>query len=246
MLTFEMEVSAADVVERTIEGTIVPYGELGTIGGKQYRFRPGSLTLARARTPLLVDHDRGRPIGVLAKLTETEAGALGRFKVDETPEGELALKQAASGSRGSLSVGAEIDDVEELDGVLEVSAARMLEASLLALGAFPSAAVTHVQAELEEHEPAESEESNPDQTELPVEPAPPDPEEYPMPVEASAAPVIIAARDRAPRELSAGELVSVLIRAQHGEPDARRYLEAALTESISTDVTGLLPPTYET
>ena len=245
MLTFEMDVSAADVVERTIEGTIVPYGELGTIGGKQYRFAPGSLALARARTPLLVDHDRGRPIGVLAELTETETGALGRFRVDDTPEGDLALKQAASGSRGSLSVGAELDDVDELDGVFEVKAARMLEASLLALGAFPSAGVSRVRAEQDEPEP-EPADPEPDQTELDVEPAPPDPEEDPMPVEASAAQVIIAARDREPaRELNAGELVGLLIRAQHGERDALRILEAALSETISTDVSGLLPPTYE-
>jgi hypothetical protein len=64
--------------------------------------------------------------------------------------------------------------------------------------------------------------------------------------EASAAPVIIhAAADRPARELTAGELVGYIVRAQHGEADARRFLEAALTESISTDVSGLLPPQYE-
>src|SRR5262249_12978893 len=62
----------------------------------------------------------------------------------------------------------------------------------------------------------------------------------------AAAPVIIAERQPAPRELSAGELVGYLIRAQHGERDAIQYIQAVLTESISTDVTGLLPPTYET
>ena len=62
----------------------------------------------------------------------------------------------------------------------------------------------------------------------------------------SSAPVIIAAgADRPTRELLAGELVTLIVRAQHGEPDARRYLEAALVESISTDVSGLLPPTFE-
>lgn len=60
-----------------------------------------------------------------------------------------------------------------------------------------------------------------------------------------APPVIIAERAPDPRELNAGELVAYMIRAQHGEREAVRYLEAALTESISTDVTGLLPPTYE-
>ena len=62
----------------------------------------------------------------------------------------------------------------------------------------------------------------------------------------AAAPVIIAGRPRKPSDLNAGELVGLMIRAQHGERDAARYLEAALTETLSTDVTGLLPPQYET
>jgi hypothetical protein len=59
------------------------------------------------------------------------------------------------------------------------------------------------------------------------------------------APVIRAGRDREPRELLAGEVVRYLIEAQHGSREAAQFLEAALTESISTDVSGLLPPTYE-
>jgi hypothetical protein len=62
---------------------------------------------------------------------------------------------------------------------------------------------------------------------------------------ASAAPVIRAERSRPSSELGAGELVRYLIEAQHGDREAVRFLEAALAETISTDVTGLLPPTYE-
>lgn len=61
---------------------------------------------------------------------------------------------------------------------------------------------------------------------------------------AAHSPVVLAEAHRAP--MLAGELVRLIVRAQHGEPDARRMLvEAALVESISTDVSGLLPPTYE-
>jgi len=257
VLTFELEaavVAAADVTERTIEGPIAPYGEVGLILGRRYRFRPGSVAAARSRTPLLVDHDRRAPIGVLAELTETPTAALGRFRVDATPAGDTALVQAASGSRGAFSVGFEVDDSEEVDGIVDVKAARVVEVSLLALGAFDGAAVERVAAEHDEPlEPIPDEadappaEPNPDQTELPVTPATPaEPEEGPMQEEATApAPVIRAAADRPARELLAGELVALIVRAQHGEADARRYLEAALTETVSTDVSGLLPPTYE-
>ena len=38
MLRFEMDVAATDLVARTIEGTMVPYGEVANIGGADYRF----------------------------------------------------------------------------------------------------------------------------------------------------------------------------------------------------------------
>lgn len=265
MIRFEMDVAATDLVARTIEGVIVPFGDVGRIAGTDYRFRPGSVKLARARTPLLVDHDRGAPVGVLAELVESESGVVGRFSVDATPDGDRALIQAASGSRGSLSVGAELDDyVEAADGVVDVEAARVLEVSLLALGAFERAAVTRVAAEQDTPEPdpptapptGPTPEPNPDQTELPVvdddESKPPDDEpaerrdDEPMTVEAAGdKPVIIAERSPRPRDLSAGEYVHALLRAQHGDHDAARMIEAALSETISTDIPGLLPPSYE-
>ena len=259
MLRFEREVAIADLAERTIEGVIVPYGEVGSIQGRDYRFRAGSIRLG-ARTPLLVDHDRGQPIGVLAEISDGPTGAVGRFRIDQTPAGDAALVQAASGSRGALSVGAEVvRSSMARDGVVDVEAGHVAEVSLLALGAFESAAVTRVAAEQDEPEPepadpepeAEPAETHPEQEELELpdtEPTPSaePPEEGTAMTEAQAAPtMILAERSPAPRELGAGELVRYLIEAQHGSPEARRYLEAALTETISTDVTGLLPPTYE-
>ena len=261
MFRFEMDVSATDLASRTIEGLIVPFGEVGRINGADYRFRPGSVRLGRTRTPLLMDHDRSAPVGVLAELTEQEQGLLARFAVDATPDGDRALIQAASGSRGSLSIGAELDGTLEAgaDGVIEVDSARVLEVSLLALGAFEGASVTRVAAEAPPEPdpptapptgptPTPEPEPEPEQTELPTDPEPEPDQEGTVTetIEAgAAAPVIIAARDRAPRELSAGEYVHALLRAQHGDADAARMIEAALTETISTDIPGLLPPAYE-
>ena len=259
MLRFEMDVAVADLAARTIEGVVVPYNEVGQIGGASYRFAPGSVRAARARTPLLVDHDRGQPVGVLAELVDGAGGLVGRFSIDATPAGDTALVQAASGSRGSLSLGAElVSSSEAADGIVDVSEALLMEASLLALGAFAGATVTRVAAAAEEPDDDDAAgDVNPDQSELELDDddqelddagaaGDPTPEEGSTMTEArSAAPVILAGADRPARELLAGELVALIVRAQHGEPDARRYLEAALVESISTDVSGLLPPTYE-
>jgi hypothetical protein len=248
MLRFELDLVAADLRSRTIEGVAVPYGEVGTIQGRRYRFAAGSLALARARPPLLVDHDRGRPVGVLEELVDGEESALARFTIDATQDGDTALVQAASGSRGSLSVGAElVEATESKDGVIDVARALIHEVSLLALGAFTGATVTRVAAEADEPDEPEP---IPGQEELELDdddpPAPPaQPEEEPMIEATTAAPVILAAHDRPPRELLAGEYVSLIVRAQQGEAEARRYLEAALTESISTDLAGVLPPQFE-
>jgi HK97 family phage prohead protease len=248
LLEFELDVLAADVRERTIEGLVAPYGEAAPIKGQLYRFAAGSLT-ARARTPLLVDHDRSAPVGVLAELVDGPAGALGRFRVDETAEGDRALIQAASGSRGSLSVGALVVDAAPVDdaGVIEVRAGSVVEVSLVSIGAFESAQVTRVAAELDE--PDDDDEPAPAPDDEPDAPAPADPEPA-VPDETEVAAMsepsmILAARDRDPAPLGAGELVQLIVRAQHGEPDARRMIEAALTETLSTDVSGLLPPQYE-
>ena len=272
MLRFEMNVVASDFATRTIEGVVVPYDEVGRIAGVEYRFRPGSIAAARPRTPLLLDHDRGQPVGVLAELVDGPHGAIGRFKIDQTPAGDTALIQAASGSRGALSVGAEVVNSSDVGGVVDVSAGLLHEVSLLALGAFPSATVTRVAAEADEPdegalagdlEPDDDDEGGePDEDQLELAPVADSDNLDPLPAVAEqdnddeegstmteaardTAPVIITAGATPKRDLLAGELVALIVRAQHGEPDARRYLEAALVESISTDVSGLLPPTFE-
>ena len=253
MLRFEMDVLAADLMARTIEGVIVPYGEAARVQGhpRPLRFSAGSVRLARSRTPLLIDHDRGRPVGVLAELRDEPAGAFATFRIDSTPAGDEALAQAATGSRGSFSIGADLEASSPTDeGVDDVAAAAVHEVSLLALGAFAGAGVTRVAAEEPEPEPEpdddDDDDPDPDDPDAGAAAVNPDQEEIPM--EAShnqAAPVILAARTPAPRELNAGELVRYIVAAQHGDREAARYLEAALVESISTDVSGLLPPTYE-
>jgi len=249
MHRFELDVLAADTEERTIEGVVIPYGEVGTVQGKRFRFAAGAASLGRRRTPLLLDHDRSKPVGVLADFEQTDDGAFARFRIDPTPLGDDALATAASGSRGAFSIGAELDELTDGE-VSEVKAARIMEVSLLPIGAYAGAAVTRVAAEYQEPDPEPDPEPGPGPEQEPLPdpdlPAPPaEPEGGTTMQEASAAPVIYARADKPHVEMGAGELVSLMIRTQHGESEARRYLEAVLAESISTDVTGLLPPTYE-
>jgi HK97 family phage prohead protease/HK97 family phage major capsid protein len=264
MIRLQVDVAAIDTGRRLIEGTAVPYGEPSApIAGNRYRFHAGALRRARDQTPFLLGHDENAPVGVVSRLVDGELGAQLQARIDRTADGDTALEQAKSGSRGSISIGFELEKwTEAADGVLDVHAATLWEASLVPIGAFAGALVERVAAQLdpadeeeagkeeaeeeaeeaEQEEEAEQAEDNPDQLSLGEE------EEEPMDnptAEAEHRPAIITAARHEPIQLAAGEFVRHLIAAQHGHREAISFLRAALTESISTDVSGLLPPTYE-
>jgi len=269
LITF---VAAADTSRRVIEGIAVPYDEPAPVGFATYSFEPGSVVEARARTPYLLGHDTNRPVGVVEQLVDTPFGAAVRVRIDKTPDGDLALAQAKSGSRAGLSVGFEILDSTDDDAdVIRVHKAAVYELSQVAVPAFEGAAIERVAAAMHlaeepepepadphalpedagrgldddtDAEPAELDDDDPDEEEEETMEASDIPAGRWSDTPADRAPVIRAERRR-DVELSAGEFVHVLIRAQHGDTEARRYMQAALVESISTDVSGLLPPTYE-
>jgi HK97 family phage prohead protease len=228
-MQFAFDVLAADTEALTISGQITPWNTPARIAGVEYSFARGSIRLARARTPLLLDHDRTQPVGVLAQLTETEGGALATFRVDQTPLGDLALSQAASGSRGSFSIGADIHAADRDDsGRLLVTDAAVYETSLVSIGAIAGADVISVAAARET---------------IPL----PEPEDEPMPDEPTptpdAAPRIRVVAEHRPA-LTAAEFAYTMLSAQRGDGGAIATIEAVLAETITTDVPGILPPSY--
>jgi HK97 family phage prohead protease len=240
VLQFDIDVSAADQQTRTIEGVAVPYGETANLGGTVYRFQEGSLVQARNRTPLLLGHDRNRPIGVLVELADTPNGALARFQIDNGVEGDLALEQAASGSRGGLSIGADIITGEaDTDGVVTVTAASLLEVSLVAIPAFAGADVTSVAADDEtptlDPDPAPHDETPTEEIEEQMETTPDQ-------VAADLAPIIASTPARA--ELSADAYVQHMVRAMKGDATSARLIEAALDTADVAAVVGLVPDFY--
>lgn len=242
-----VDIAQTDTARRLVEGIAVPYGEIADLGICRVRFAPGSIRRARNSTPLLLGHDTNQPVGILSSLADTEEGARMAARIDRTPDGDRALEQARSGSRSGLSIGFEIQDYADAgEGVWDVTAADVYEISLVAVPAFAGATIDRVAAQLDT-EPApdedEGEGEEEEQEQDDGESADTEQEDQQMEIQASGAAILVAERPR--RELSAGEFVALSIRAQHGEQEAARLLTAALTESISTDVSGLLPPTYE-
>jgi hypothetical protein len=103
-----LEAAAVDTAARTIEGILVPWGEVGqpAINGDARRVsvRRGALMLASA--VLGIDtHDRpARPVSALVAHEVRDAGIWGRLKVDPTPAGDQLLAAVADGKRLGLSV----------------------------------------------------------------------------------------------------------------------------------------------
>lgn len=247
MLQFDIDVTAADAETRTIEGIAVPYGETANLGGTTYTFDRGSLQPARTRTPLLLGHDRNRPVGVMLELADTPEGAIARFRVDQGAEGDLALEQATTGSRGGLSIGAEIITAEDAgNGIVNVKAAALLEVSLVAIAAFSGAAVTNVAADADPFSSNtdagdEQPDPDPDNTTAPVQENT-DMDTMPEPIAAETAPIPTITQKQP--ELSADAFVSHMLKAQMGNNESARVVEAALSVIDTADVVGLVPDFY--
>lgn len=142
-------VCAADGVpgSRTIAGVAVPWNTPGRVSsGETVVFHPGSLD-ASARPVALRDHDRSRPIGVVADARDSGAGLDATVRVSATRDGDDALVLANDGALPMFSVGAEpIDYRYDADGTLHVMSADWQELSLLTFGAYPGARVSTVTA----------------------------------------------------------------------------------------------------
>lgn len=138
--------------ERTIEGLVLPYGEVASKGYERFRFLPAALQYTeRSRVKLLRDHDYGSPLGVMIHDEETDEGRLARWRVARGPEGDAALSLAEDGVLDGLSVGVDfepgVDTTYDADnGVTLVHRADWRETSLTAMPAFDSARVTSVAA----------------------------------------------------------------------------------------------------
>jgi HK97 family phage prohead protease len=101
----ELEVRAEG---RTLEGTVVPYGEEARIGPRVVEvWRPGAFVGTNpGDLPLLALHDHERlPIGVAVELRDEPTRWFGAFKVSRTRLGDEVLELVNDRALTGLSVG---------------------------------------------------------------------------------------------------------------------------------------------
>jgi len=228
VITFSAELTA-DAANRTISGKIVPLNvEAGSTNMGKVIFESRSIEISDAKAiKLLSQHDNKKPLGRMLDYSETEDAINAVFSVSRSQRGTEALILAEEGLQSGLSIGAEVLKSKIKDGVTYVSAARLVEVSLVTEPAFKSAQVTDIAAEESDVEetiqPTESETATVENTTPAVEATPVE-----APAVEAARPTVSAMSYTNPRiELTAAKYAEQSIRAALGDESARQYLLAA-------------------
>jgi len=150
ILTFSGVVQAVDSGERRIiAGKIAPYNEVGNTSVGRVVFAKGSITAANPdKVKLLMSHDNTKPVGRMKSINSAEDGLYASFKVSASTRGNDAILLAQEQLMDGLSVGVEVTASEPKDNYLLVTAAVLVEVSLVESPAFTSASVQSIAAQL--------------------------------------------------------------------------------------------------
>ena len=253
-IKFNSDILTANTSKREITGIIVPFGKPGLTNFGKVVFEQGSLKLGED-VKLYEDHDMNKVRGRMIDHEVTPIGIIGKFKVARTSAGDDILALAQDGLKSGLSIGASIDEYENKENEIYVTAASILEVSVVDTPAFAEAQITDVAAQQadetevtaisasdEQTNQTESEVTsmeNPDEVTPVVETAPE------VAVEASkavSAPVAYA-KPRVNTNITAGEYAKAQFNAMQGNNDARD-LVAAIDAATTAENIGVVPPTY--
>ena len=249
IVRFSADITAADTERRTIVGTVVPYNVAGSTSLGPVVFLPGSLE-ASGDVKLLLEHDGRRPIGKATGFVDGPDRLVGSFRISQTSTGTDSLIEASDGLRDGLSVGASIlESTVGESGELIVSAARLVEVSLVTTPAYADALVSQVAASGDPEptppaqDPAPSEEDAPmEETATEVAAAAVDP----SPKVEAAAPNLpyITQNLRAMDGMTAGRFAKVQLEAQSGDHESQNIVRAALADNTTTTGAGLIPTRF--
>jgi HK97 family phage prohead protease len=240
-LNFTSSITASDQKTRTIIGQIVPFGVPGNTSLGPVIFEAGSIDIPD-NVKVLLEHDNRRPVGKLVQFAANPAGIIAELKIAETTAGNDLLVEAAEGLRDGISVGANIIEHTIKNGQIVVSAAELVEISLVTNPAFDAARVTQVAASEVEPEPSETVEET-EMTEQPIEVIEEVESVEASKVEASAVHSPIMTAPRQMPSVTAGEFAHKLVLAKRGNRDAQAFVTAA-GEATTTDNEGLIPVPY--
>lgn len=233
--------AGAEDAPRTVTGVAVPWDTPAVVSsGEAVQFSRGAFDLNAKSPKLLEGHDMNALRGVITELADSEEGLLFTAKFAKTAAANDAIELVKAGAYDSVSIGAVPTKYKyDKNGTMVVTAADLIEISLVAMPAFTDARITEIAAS----QPEEGEEADETQT------TPDHPEEETMSesietpvVEAAVVPTpLVAAAARPFKMPSAAEYISKFVAggAEFAEFNAR--IRAAAPDVTTSDTPGLLP-----
>jgi HK97 family phage major capsid protein len=238
LINFDGKIVAADVANRTITGTIVPFGISGNTSAGAVVFEFGSFQQFKAEEIILnKEHSRTDPLGrgIAGSEVITPAGISMSFKIAPTTAGTDALIEAAEGLRPAFSIEASADEYTIDKGVMKVSAATLQQVAHVTNPAFKSALITDVAASEDDAPETTEAAAEENQKETTMENETPEVEA----AEEVTAPAVIQAAApirTAPRSpiVDGTSYLEHSIKAAMGNDDSRQYVRAA-DESTTTN-----------
>ena len=241
IINFSADLEASES-RRIIAGKIAPYGdEIGNTSAGKVIFEANSIQIEDpTKVKLLLEHDPKQPIGRMKNVTEDNSGIFAEFKVSNTTRGTDSLIEASENLRSGLSVGVEVIKGKNKDGVYHVSAARLIEVSLVQAAAFKTAEVTSVAAS--ENTEAVSTETKTEIEEIVENTTTDTPvatEVVETPAVEASRPTVTAAVYTKPRlaPMTSGQYLEANIKAAMGDESARQLILATDDTSTNTGLT---------
>ena len=241
IINFSADLEASES-RRIISGKIVPFeNEIGNTSVGKVIFEKGSIQIDDpSKVKLLLEHDPKSPIGRMKKVDEDDSGIYAEFKISNTTRGTDSLIEASESLRSGLSVGVEVIKGKNSNGIYRVSAAKLMEVSLVQAAAFESAAVTSVAASSAEAESTETKTENEAIVENTTPDTPVASEVVETPAVEASRPTVAAPIYTKPRlEFTKEKFLENTLRAQYLNDDAARQYIAAAADT--TDNAGLIP-----
>jgi HK97 family phage prohead protease len=246
IINFSADLEASES-RRIIAGKIVPFGnEIGNTSAGKVVFEANSIQIDDPKNvKLLLEHDPKMPIGRMKNVTEDSNGIYAEFKISNTTRGTDSLIEASESLRSGLSVGVEVIKGKNKDGVYRVTAARLIEVSLVQAAAFQTAEVTSVAAS--ENTEAVSTETKTEIEEIVENTTTDTPvatEVVETPAVEASRPTVTAAVYTTPRvaPMTSAQYLENSIRAAMGNDESRQLILAA--DSSTSTNTGLTLPLH--
>lgn len=134
-----------------IEGICVPWGRRTDRVEQPEMFSRGAfsdLVASGAKVKLIdYNHDEKRiPVGYSTLIEDRDAGLWARFKINDTPEGDSAIRNTNEGVYGGLSIGFLPRSDRIVDGVRHIDSARLHHVSLVEEPAYREAQILAVRS----------------------------------------------------------------------------------------------------